>query len=399
LVCLAAPGAYGQGQGQFGGQSRADAASQMIVLAVQQGISSLPPTSGQSFSYEYDPDTLTFVASEVLGPTAFRSAQTVGKGRFTFRAAGSYFEISDSFGPITYFIEPKDPELAGPRGYAKFGLEASAQVGLINLSANYGITNRFEVMLNLPVVIVDAQASQKFTTAATALDLPADEATVDGALTEEQLDEFLDVGALVVRTETFDDLGFDFNSGTHGGLGRVSIGAKGIAYAGKWARLALAPELFLPSPNECEFAGPDSVAVLPRVIGQLNAADFLRFHIDVGYDHDFDSAELRRFVWNVGASIPHERFSVDFGVGGSEFEQGIRWTPSVAESVETDEFPATVLTAQEGNRLGTSFIDFLAGLKMRLSDRLVLGGAVTVPLNDEGFRPDALGTAALEFHL
>src|SRR5882672_5366874 len=64
--------------GQFGAQCRADAASKMIVLGVQQGISSLPPTSGQSFSYEFNPELDTYVTSERLGPTSFRAPQTIG---------------------------------------------------------------------------------------------------------------------------------------------------------------------------------------------------------------------------------------------------------------------------------------------------------------------------------
>jgi len=66
---------------QLGGQSCADAASRTFVLGVQLGMSSLPPMSGQAVTYEYDPATESFVRSEPLGPTAFRSAETAGQGR------------------------------------------------------------------------------------------------------------------------------------------------------------------------------------------------------------------------------------------------------------------------------------------------------------------------------
>ena len=48
---------------QFGGQDRADAAARMIVLAVQQGISALPPASGQGVTYEFDPEADTYERS------------------------------------------------------------------------------------------------------------------------------------------------------------------------------------------------------------------------------------------------------------------------------------------------------------------------------------------------
>src|SRR5215831_9102494 len=89
-------------QSQFGGQARADAAASAIVLAVQQGISSLPPTSGQSFTYEFDPKLDAYTASPALGPTVLRSPQTVGAGKLSFRGAATYFAIDQTLGPILY---------------------------------------------------------------------------------------------------------------------------------------------------------------------------------------------------------------------------------------------------------------------------------------------------------
>ena len=134
------------------------------------------------------------------------------------------------------------------------------------------------------------------------------------------------------RQDSFSSLGFAFNEGAQAGVGRISLGARGVLWASKWGELSFAPEFFFPSPSEEEYSGSDSPAILPRVIGQIKAVEWLRFHTDVGYDWDFEVAELRRFVWNVGASIPTRRFNVDFGVGGSEFDVPIRWTPSRAEA-------------------------------------------------------------------
>src|SRR5262245_50627684 len=80
-----APAAWAGISNQFGGQDRADAASEMIVLGVQQGISALPPASGQAFTYEYNPAVDTYEMSEQLGPTALRTAQTIGRNRVSLR--------------------------------------------------------------------------------------------------------------------------------------------------------------------------------------------------------------------------------------------------------------------------------------------------------------------------
>src|SRR6185369_14758681 len=73
MALLAPASARAQSNAAFGVQQRADAAQQMILLGVSQGVSSLPPTSGQSFVYEFDEALDTYKATGLLGPTAYRS--------------------------------------------------------------------------------------------------------------------------------------------------------------------------------------------------------------------------------------------------------------------------------------------------------------------------------------
>jgi hypothetical protein len=162
-------------------------------------------------------------------------------------------------------------------------------------------------------------------------------------------------------------------------------------------RLAALGQLFFGSPSEDEFAGPSSFAILPRLVGSARITSWLSVLTDVGYDYDFDTAELRRFVWNVGATMPAKRFSFDLGVGGSQYDTGISWTPDTAVGHLGEQ--TFVVSAQDDNQLGTTFVDFLGGVKLRLTDSLVLSGAVAVPLTNDGFRPAALGTIALEMYL
>lgn len=405
---------WAQNSNQFGGQSRADAAREMIILGVQQGITSLPPTSGQSFTYEFDPKLETYVASEHLGPTSFRSPQTVGDGKLSLRLSTSYFELADTKGPIPYLIEGINAPSQSPRqpikGVVGLGLQADAKVGLVNIGANYGLGNRFEIMLNLPVVIVDAHASQLFTTtdppstppSQVHLFGPACVATDPTCTTANLLSAYnsnVNTPNLPVRKNTFSDLGFDFNDGTHVGVGRISIGGKGVLFANEMVQVAAMPEFFFPSPSQSEFSGSDSAAILPRIVSAFRVADPLRLHLDAGYDYDFDHDELRRFVWNAGASVPLTGVTFDFGLGGSKFNSGIQWTPSVTRGAPTTTFPSgTTLTALADNKLGSNFIDALGGIKVRLTDRSVITGAVNVPLNNEGFRAAAVGTLGGEFY-
>jgi len=410
-VCWGAAPGQAQLENQFGGQDRADAARQMIILGVQQGIGTLPPMSGQAFTYEYDPASDTYVRSKRLGPTVLRSPQTVGAGHLSLRVAGSYFGLAGSPGPIPYHVKSDQP-LPGQTqplsGVALIGLNASAKVGVINLAATYGLANRVDMTLVLPIVIVDAQASQVFSSARAGLSQPPNRAKIaavpivngDVAGALRTLDTALKPGGpLVLRQETFSDLGFMFNGGTHAGVGRISMGANATLYADKRLQVACAPEFFFPSPSEDNFAGSQSAAILPRLVAAFAAAGALKLHADAGYSYDFDHDELRGFTWDAGTSIPGEKVTFDLGFGGTKYNQGIQWTPPVAHNAPIQVFPASTATALGDTRLGDNFVDFIAGVKVRITERLVASGAVSVPVTDEGFQPAAVGTLALEFYL
>jgi hypothetical protein len=190
-----------------------------------------------------------------------------------------------------------------------------------------------------------------------------------------------------------------FNDGTNAGVGRISLGGKALLYSSELVDFAFSTEFFFPSPNQEQFAGSDSGAILPRLIAQAKFDNPLRLHADAGYDYDFDTDELRRFTWNAGASVAFDVIHgvFDTGVGGSVFNQGIQWTPARGSFIDTRGQPASI-QALEANRLGNNFVDFLLGIKVRLTDKSVASGAVNVPVNNQGFRAVAVGTLALEYY-
>jgi hypothetical protein len=388
-----------EGANQYGNQERADAASQMIVLGVQQGISTLPPTSGQAFTYDFNAELGTFLQSEQLGPTVLRSPQTIGAKRLSLRFATSYFDLSNTFNPITYLATGSAP--LPPQGaYTRFGMSADAKVVLLNFAATYGLTDRLEATMNIPVTVVDASASQTSLgspllppTATAAVPVPA------GQNPDAVINKGLKIGALNYNTFSFNRLGANFNNGTSAGLGRVSVGVKGLLAANDWGELAASVEFFCNSPNQAQFAGSNSNSILPRLIGQIYAAKYLNIHADIGAEQDFQVDELSRFVWNTGVSIPIPNATFDFGVGGSKLDQGITWTPVTATGVDTNGNPVTIkATNPNATQLGTDYIDFLFGTKVRLFDGFVLGGAVNVPITSDGFRAAAVGTVSIEYY-
>jgi hypothetical protein len=396
-------------QGGFGFQQRADAASLMILLGVTQGIETLPPTSGQAFLYQYDPNLDTYVASTRLGPTAFRTARTIGRGRFGLRAAGSYFEVNKELDPIAYGGS------STPGGeidrFTRFGLTVDSRVGIMSFSGTYGVLDVLDLDLNVPVTVVSAEAIESFVSCSPTSPIPGctgtepiGDAPIVAAGSLAALDRNLAEGNLVFRSGTASQLGASFNDSTSVGLGRISLGSKVVLYESDAADLAFGLRLHFPSPSEDEFAGPDSWALDPRFIGEVKMSENTRLLLDLGYTNDFTFDELSAFQWAFGAAYALEGATFDAGFAGSAFRQGIEWTPSVfcqPDPGEVDCLPgrSTFYTALEDNELETFYANFVGGIKVKTADNQVLSGAVNVPLNsDEGFRPDAIGTVAYEFY-
>jgi hypothetical protein len=379
-----------QGGGQFGGQARADAAAQAIVLAVQQGISALPPTAGQALVYEFNRQLDVPVRSEQLGPTSLRAPETIGEGNFSLRAAVSYFDLPATLGPIDYRLEFDDPTVSPPE-YAKFGTQIDAKVGVFDLTLNYGITRDIEANLNLPIVVVDAHASQIYSAD------PIEPLALGFRESIPELNEAIATHQVLLQKLPFSQLGLGFNDGTHAGVGRINLGTKALVYSRAPFRLAAACDFYFPSPSQDEFSGSDSPSILPRLIGAARLADWMRLHLDAGYDHDFDVSQLRRFVWDAGVSFPLAVGTFDLGMGGSKYDAAIDWTPSQARASIIPGEPSDIsVTAVGDNQTGTNYVDFLAGAKVRLSDVIILSGAVNVPVTNEGLQPIVGGTIALE---
>lgn len=398
-------------------EAQGDGVRQAILLGVQQGIASLPPASGQALVYTFDYDAEVFTSNFVLGPSAFRSPEVVGKGSFNVRATTSYFRVEQELDPIDYSFQPEpgpdcSTEACLRLDYSRFGASFRADVGLLNLTTAYGVTRWLETRLTFPVVFVDAKASGIFPVLRVDADKPPMEVDPAFRQSPESLDEGMAPGGgIVTRKERFSHLGVgSFSEGSNAGLGRIDLGTKaailhlregtepeGLAF--RQLDIALENELFFPSPNEEEFAGPESFAILPRLIGTIGITDWLRLHFDGGYEYDFDEAALRRFAWSAGLSACSSRFSVDAGLGGSEFQKGVEWTPDSVQAFDAERGVNGDLrkVPDEDNELDSRFFDVLLGVKGRIVDQLVVGGTLNVPVLGTGFRPDVIWTFGVEY--
>jgi hypothetical protein len=207
-----------------------------------------------------------------------------------------------------------------------------------------------------------------------------------------QLDDRLANGSATLVPRPVSDLGVDgLDGSTEVGLGRTSVALKAAFLRQDRAQLAAQLGVYLPSPSENELAGTASTSLFPRVLGSIQAADALRFYGDVGYDYDFDISELRRFVWNVGGSWATTALSVDLGIGGSLYQEGIDLFLDGGR-LATELGDLSITGIDDDFKLQTNLIDVVVGVKIRIVDNAFLSGVATIPVVDVDFRPEAIGT-------
>jgi hypothetical protein len=412
VAALSVPAARAQTPSAFGIEERFAAAKLLVILGVQQAISDLPPTSGQSFVLEYDPKLDLAVSSGRPGPSAFLAPETIGEHEIDVRAATSFFRLAKSFRPIDYEVtDTADPNDVT---YTKAGLDVSANVWVASFGVTYGLAKNLDLALGIPVVVVDASASASITTCQEAAaaencdtepNPPIAAATVVGVRNRARIDApgFLRGEDPVIRQRSGSAREFDtpqqpvpFDEGTHVGVGRITLAVKRSFALHERFVGALFGQLALPSPSADGFAGSDSVGLMARAVGAADVTRWARAYADVGYEYDTEFDELQRFLWNAGASFSVPAATVDLGFGGSVYTDAIHWTPTRTSVFSGEQMRASTLVAIEDNAVSTSYASFRTGARLRLSDRATLSGVVSVPVTSGGFQPDVVATLALD---
>ena len=388
----------GHAQGQTLPSVEAAATRKAILLGVERGISSLPPSSGQSVNYVFDEELGVFKRSPLVGPTALRSPITIGEGSVAFRVASSYFDASQNFGPAFYRIDP----VGGTNSFATgANLVASAKVWVTSIGATVGFSKQGQVSINLPIVNVHAAASRIFTAQRNGpRDAQGATSIGEGQTARRAVKNAVAPGCtgdacLEWESEPFSESAVPSGNGVNLGRSEVAVRYRVLSRSAFDAGVELGA--LFPSPDEDDYAGTNTIALTPRAIAQWAATDAMILRSDIGYEYDFDVSELRRFIWNVGASYEVERFSIDAGFGGSQYNEGIEWAPkggAFREGGLTFETSTTssVTTA-------TTSAAFLFGIKAEVLPNLFLLGAVNVPVTHDSFEPVAIGTWGVEYYL
>lgn len=391
-----------------------------VNVAIAEQLSSFPLSSSSGgFSFSVDKDGAVVPASTTFGPAFAERGLTIGRGKFNF---GFSFQATsyDSFegidlesGALSFIREHNDccPNGHNPsertdfmpafeKDLLKSNLRLAIDARTTAFFANYGVTNRFDVGIAIPISHVEMDA------------------TVDGdilrlgsgdASTTHQFPN----GA---KQESFSE------SGTATGLGDILLRAKFNFYRTDATALAAAIDLRLPTGDKDNLLGTGATQANLFFVGSGEYGVFSP-HVNLGYtfSNGEASAETTSFKLDaatygegvpaaavnsrtVDLSIPdeftyvaglavaaHPRVTIGFDLRGRNIRDVPRFglqnvvypnrQPGNASFTENDEFS---LESRDGN---LNLLLGVIGAKFNIGGTFLLNVSVLFPMTDNGLKP------------
>ena len=226
----------------------------LVNLALTSQLASLPlPSPASGFTYRFDPSTGTFVRSTTsFGPILTDRAETIGRGRTAFGFSYQFFSFDHLDGVALTAV----PAVFRHDSYQSGGGRADvvstanaieATVGQFTAALTYGLSNRVDLAVAVPVV-------------RTRLSLLSN-ATIHriGTGTNVTVHYFRDEAAIggYGSTRQF------FSEGTAGGIGDILLRVKGTLFREGTRSLAAGADLRLPTGDEENLLGSGAAGLRP----------------------------------------------------------------------------------------------------------------------------------------
>jgi hypothetical protein len=282
-----------------------------VALASQ--LTSLPvPSPASGFTYRFDAATGTFIRStQSFGPILTDRAETIGRGRFAFNYNFQYFSFDRLEGldlaRIPSIFTHDDFQLGGGRAdIVSTRNTIDASVGQWTGALTYGLTDRFDLSLAVPVI----NTRLNVISAATILRVGTGDA--------HEIHFFRDPDA---PNGIGDERTFQAG-GSASGIGDLIVRLKGSVFRQSSRGLALGLDLRMPTGDERNLLGSGAFGAKPFV---AYSGNFRRVspHVNVGYQWNGSSilagdasgdekGDLPdQFLYAVGADVGvTERFSL-----------------------------------------------------------------------------------------
>jgi hypothetical protein len=351
------------------------------------------------FTYRYNPELLSFERSSAsLGPVFVERPQTLGRGKFDIGMSYLFVDFEELEGQdldkLSFRLAHNDccnernpPPSPGRPAFEndtadiffeKFALRSH----VLSFFATYGITERWDVNLLLPVVFTSLKLRAR------------------GVLNNEsgEGEHFFDAdNERIEEIRTVDD--------DTTGVGDLQIRTKYRLFSGEHFNLASGLALRLPTGRKNNFQGLGDTTLMP-----MAAAAFEWGRVDIhgsgGVEFNFDDFDRSRVRYAAGVTlriIEQAAFLVDV-IGNSNLKTdriGVTVPQFVSLRGKVDELPSQAGVnlpdfRRFNRKLSTDIVDLNVGFKMNPFGSVVGFATVFVPLNDDGLRADAIPAVGLE---
>lgn len=324
-----------------------------------------PTTPG--FVYVWNSDFGTFEReSESLGPAFVDRANTVGKGRFELGTSYVFLDLTQIYGQTFRGRIGTVQAVDAPSGRDEpiFADDLTIQSHVLSLSATYGVTDRWDGNMFMPLVLTTLQIEEHG-------------------------------GGRLARA---DDSKF--------GVGDILLRTKYRLLRGAWFDLATTLSLRLPSGSRDDFQGLGRTTVTPglaisRFVGSHEVRAIL------GVEVDPEDVTRSRIRYGSGVTVqPWRRVALVcdiLGNSGLVDEQVSRFFPVGEHAGDALGLGGIETQPKIGGEQVTSFlprtdiVDLIAGLKLSVRDNAVAFVSFAVPVTSDGFRPDFAPSVGIDF--
>lgn len=330
-------------------------------IAAQIGLFPFSSSVG-GFTFAFDKELDTFVrTTDTLGPLFAERAPTLGQAKLNLHASYTYFKY-DKFGKTNLdnlqVVARHDPDVIGfpdqreqfENDIIRIGIDLDVSVQIFALAVTYGVTDRLDVGILVPIASVDMEVKSH----ARVVESP-----------ENTL--FPGVHTFVGGPESPDDAA----SGNATGIGDIVLRAKYYLLKTDVVDIAGAVLAKLETGDERDFLGTGTTTVRPFLIFSRTLAGMLTPHINVGYEFDLDRNDSNALEYAVGFDIGTQRFSVAADVLGSH--------------------------QLNGDGIGDDIVDASLGIKWNPFKQFLLLTNVQFPLNESGLRSHVTLTVGVEY--
>jgi hypothetical protein len=360
----------------------------LVNIALTSQLAAIPlPSPASGFTYRFDPATGTFQRStRSFGPILADRGETIGKGRMAFGFSHQYFSFDHLDGVplvgVPAVFTHDNFEAGGGRSDVVATMNTiKADVSQFSGALTYGVTDRFDVSLAVPVVrtslsLISNATIHRVGTGETNPDVHyfPDESAIGGFGTTHQF----------------------FAEGTASGLGDLVVRAKATVLREGSRALAAGVDVRLPTGDERNLLGSGAAGLRPFMAFSTSLGAVAP-HVNIAYQWNGDSivagdieagvkADLPdRFSYAVGSDYAlTDRFSVVFDLTG----QRVLDSPRLLTRDTTTAGPAGSVTLPDIRFETDSFwvSNGAVGFKANVAARLLVNFNLRFAIGENGLR-------------